>query len=395
MENTEKNDNPNKNFELPDEFEKIISDICSDITTSFPEMETNVKSLYIEENNELKLDSVRIFNHCKEVLPERFFDILYQKEDIFLKDSQENVEFLPNIDFKVIWNLPDVSDNSKAVLWKYLQLLLFCITGKIDKESNFGDAAKIFEAINEKDFKDKLEETMENIHDMFNSETDASNNERSMPNFENLPKPDDLHSHLSSMLNGKIGQLATEIAEEAAKDFQNDISGSDANMDDVLKNVMKNPTKIMNLVKSVGSKLDSKIKSGEVKESELMEEAKDLMDKMKSVPGMENMEKMFGKMMPGMGGKKGKFNMGAFQNEMNKNMKHAKTKERILRKIEEKNKQRMVEEALKAAMTVTKEQQELTEENLNNLIKEIEDEEVKEKSNVQNKKKKKKKKQKK
>ena len=52
----------------------------------------------------------------------------------------------------------------------------------------------------------------------------------------------------------------------------------------------------MNLVKKVGSKLDNKIKSGAIKESELLEEASDLVNKMKNMPGMNNLESMFAKM---------------------------------------------------------------------------------------------------
>ena len=48
--------------------------------------------------------------------------------------------------------------------------------------------------------------------------------------------------------------------------------------------MFKNPEKLMNLVSNVGSKLDSKIKSGKIKESELMEEAAEMMDKMKNMP---------------------------------------------------------------------------------------------------------------
>ena len=46
------------------------------------------------------------------------------------------------------------------------------------------------------------------------------------------------------------------------------------------KKLFKNPGKLMNLVKSVGNKLDTKIKSGDIKESELMREASDIMEKM-------------------------------------------------------------------------------------------------------------------
>ena len=60
----------------------------------------------------------------------------------------------------------------------------------------------------------------------------------------------------------------------------------------------------MGLVKKVGSKLDTKLKSGQIDEKELMSEASELMRKMKDMPGMGNMEEMLKKMnIPGLGGK--------------------------------------------------------------------------------------------
>ena len=55
----------------------------------------------------------------------------------------------------------------------------------------------------------------------------------------------------------------------------------------------------MNMVKNVGSKLDQKLKSGEIKESELMKEANDLMEKMKNISDVDvskrdNIDDMFG-----------------------------------------------------------------------------------------------------
>ena len=66
------------------------------------------------------------------------------------------------------------------------------------------------------------------------------------------------------------------------------------------------------LIKKIGNKIDEKIKSGDIKESELMMEATDLMNKMKEMPGMGNMNEMLNKMAGGMGGKGSKFNMNAF-----------------------------------------------------------------------------------
>jgi len=106
------------------------------------------------------------------------------------------------------------------------------------------------------------------------------------------------------------------------------------------KNYSKIPGKLINMVKKVGSKLDSKLKSGEIKESELMEEASELMEKMKNMPGMKNMDKILGKMGLPTGGKNSKVSMGAFQAQMRNNIGKAKQKERMLRKLEERKKER-------------------------------------------------------
>ena len=105
-------------------------------------------------------------------------------------------------------------------------------------------------------------------------------------------------------------------------------------MKDVVQNLVKNPTKLMGLVKTVGDKLDSRIKSGELKESELMSEATDIMNKMKNMPGMDNIQSMLSKM--GLGGALGggKVNTAAMEANLNQKLKLAKTKERIRAKAE-------------------------------------------------------------
>jgi hypothetical protein len=103
---------------------------------------------------------------------------------------------------------------------------------------------------------------------------------------------------------------------------------------DVFQKLFKNPAKMMNMVKNIGSKIDDKIKSGELKESELMQEGMELLEKMKNMPGMGDMQQMFAQMgIPGLG-KGAKLNMGAMEANLNKNMKNAKMKERIRAKAE-------------------------------------------------------------
>jgi len=374
---------------VPEEFKNVINDFVTDISNTFPETQEKIKNLY--HNDELLIDY--IFAHTVKTYPSHFFNIMYQNDSLFEK-TEENptLYLLPNIDFIELWNLPDVSDTTKSTIWKYLQIVLFSTVESIKDKQEFGDTAKIFEAINEDDFKEKLKDTMSGIHEMFgNMESDSSGNID--PN--NLPNADDIHNHLSGMLEGKIGQLASEIAEEAAKDFSEtgEIDG-DMDTDEMLKKLMKNPTKIMGLMQKVGSKLDDKIKSGEIKESELMQEASEILNKMKDMPGMGNIEKMMKKMnIPGMGGK-GKMNLGAMSSKLNQNMKQAQTKERLQNKLKQRQQEKLMKEAMESAIRVsnekTQEQQRKAEEELFQLLNAEQNTEKTNANNVKKKKKKKK-----
>ena len=312
------------------DFVKVMGEFLNNLLDVFPEVTSDIEECKKKTNNELE-------EYCKNVYPERFFDILYQNDEIF-SDNNVNTVFLPNIEFKNLWNLEGVSDNTKSTIWKYLQLIMFSIITDIDSESSFGDTAKLFEAINEDSFKEKLEETLGNIQNAFNDESGEQK-----INEEDIPNSDDLHNHIQGMLNGKIGQLANEIAEETAKELDINMENAES-ANDVFSKIIKNPKKLMGLVKSIGTKLEDKIKSGELKESELMSEASEMMKNMKNMPGMENISQMMSSMgIPGVG-KKTKLNMGAMQSKLDENIRMAKTKERLREKIEIRKKERSLQE---------------------------------------------------
>tara|TARA_B100001093_G_C26789615_1_gene998379 strand:- start:107 stop:1282 length:1176 start_codon:yes stop_codon:yes gene_type:complete len=302
------------------EFRKVINDLISDILTTFPELKDRInQDLVMNDDEALE----RVYEHCKKVFPERFFDILYQNEDIFKNET--NTVFLPDLDFKVLMNDEGISDNTKDTIWKYLQLILLSVIKDVSAGESFGDTAKLFEAIDEGELKEKLKETVDKMHEMFDNVPVGEDGEKI--NLDNLPNPEDIHSHVSGMMDGKLGCLAREIAEETARDLNMDMEGAE-NVGDVFKNLFKNPGKLMDLVKNVGGKLDEKIKSGEINESELLEEAAEIVQKMKDIPGMGDIKDLLGKM--GMsGGKNSKVNMGAFKAHMDKQMRIAKMKERM------------------------------------------------------------------
>ena len=348
---TENNDSENEKFS------KIIIDFTKDILNTFPEfaddLDEHLTNIITYTDDEELSSTNYLFQYCKSVYPEKFFDILYQNKELFEKN--EPLYLLPGIDFNYIW-ASDISDKTRETIWKYLQLLLFTLVSDINDEKSFGDTAKLFEAINNDEFKTKLEDTIKDMHNIFNS-SDASGNEGM-----NIPNADEMHEHITGMLDGKLGRLAREIAEETAGELDLDLS-EDSNINDVYEKLFKNPSKLMGLVKNVGSKLDTKLKSGDIKESELMAEATELMKKMKDMPGMGNMQEMLGKMGLGgdgmniqemmkgmkgysskaMKGKAGQMNMNNFSAMMEKNMNESKRREQILESLEKKKREKEAE----------------------------------------------------
>lgn len=354
---------------VPDEFAKVIKDFVGDLKTTFPEYESLIGKWWKDkstfnyiENEEERTKAIEaaettstklVFTFCQKKLPPRFFDILYKNEDIFKEEYEGDTEFLPHIHFKNLWQF-EISQTTRDTIWKYLQLILFSIVGSLNNKEAFGDSAKLFEAINQDEFKNKLEETLEqmqSIFDMsgnFGENVEGSENNGGAFNMEDMPNANDIHNHITGMLDGKLGQLAKEIAEETAEDLNMDMENV-TDMKDVFQKLVKNPAKLMGLVKSVGDKLDSKIKSGDIKESELIAEATEMMNKMKNMPGMGNIQTMLNKMgMGNLSGLGGKVNTGAMESELNKRMKTAKMKERMKAKAEANLKSKIESEVMRA-----------------------------------------------
>lgn len=177
----------NREKEIPAEFTKVIRDFVDDIKITFPEYAPIINKWwkdvsnfdYIEEED-ARLKAIDrsektsigiLFSFCQKKYPLRFFEILYQNDDIFKEDTTIDTEFLPHIHFKDLWQF-DITDKTRETIWKYLQLILFSIINTIDNKDAFGDSAKIFEAINEGEFKNKLEETLSKMQEIFNNNDD-------------------------------------------------------------------------------------------------------------------------------------------------------------------------------------------------------------------------------
>ena len=379
---------------VPAKFQTIIRDFATDLTTTFPEYSILWKKWTAEEQNPREV--AKLFKYCTEVYPERFFDILYQNDDMFKEDSEVNTRFLPAVEFRLLYNCPDITDTTRSAIWKYLQLILMNVLNSVRDKSAFGEAADIFEGVNEEVLQEKLNKTMEDIGDFFhnlgkteeatentteNTTNDTTNENTSNPApnmedfmknfadmgdstgkmpgmdniremFENMkqqdgsggemPNANDLHEHLKGLFDGKIGSLAKELAEEISHDvehlFEDEGKGQKPNdirsTGDLINKIIKNPKKIMSLMQTISGKLQAKMKSGEISEEEIMREAGDLMGKMKGMKGMGAMNDMFKNLAKGMGaGAGGKGGLNI--GALQRMQKQMAAKERMRAKMEE------------------------------------------------------------
>lgn len=313
-----------------DTFKTIIHDFTLDLSTTFPEFSHFWAKWTTATDEEYKT----LYDYCLTVFPERFFDIMYQNADIFDLKNDTNVTFLPDVNFKVLYNCEGLSENTKKTIWKYLQLLLFNVIGSIDDKSKFGDAASIFDGIDENMLQDKLKETMEGLGDFFKGmggvDKQNADGEKSFDANTDMPDLESVNEHLKGIFDGKIGKLAKELAEEISGDFTElvgDTTDESATTQDVMKNLMKNPKKMMGLVKKVGDRLTQKMDSGEISKDEIMKEAGDIMAKMKEMGGgAEKLNDLF-KQFAGKG-------MRMDTNAMDRMTKQEAMKERMRKKME-------------------------------------------------------------
>jgi hypothetical protein len=341
---------------IPENFKSIIVDFTNDLSITFPEYAYLWDRWKTGDENVYK----ELFEHCLTSFPERFFDILYQNVEIFEPTNETNTVFLPNIDFKLLYNCQGVSENTKKTIWKYLQLLLFTVVGSVKDKSIFGDTANMFDGIDENDLQEKLKDTMEGITNFFENmgvDLDAENKEATDGDSEEqkhefkfdpkdgMPNIEELHEHLRGLFDGKIGTLAKELAEEISGEFSNilgeDFATNGENTEhttqDVLKKMMKNPKKMMDLVKTVGDKLKNKMDSGEISKDEIMKEATDILAKMKQMGGGSELNEMLKKFAGGMGGM-GK-NMRINTSALNQMTKKEEMRQRMRSKLETKRQQ--------------------------------------------------------
>jgi len=320
----------------------IVIDFTNDLTKVFPEYAFMWERWLTADDVEYE----RLQQHFLAVFPERFFDIINSNNEIFSETSDANTMFLPDVDFKLLFNCEGVSENTKTSMWKYLQLLLFTVMGSVKDTSNFGDTLNMFESMDENDLHSKMKETMDGLGQFFeraeqNEQEETAEDDDSPRPFK-LPKPEVLHEHMKTLMEGKLGKLAKELTEEFTEDLKDVFDENDPNnksIKDIMAQIMKDPKKIMSIMKKITDRLQNKMKSGDISQDELMKEVSGIVEKFKAMGGGEDIMKHFAK---------GPF-AKMFQNMAGNAQtisKHSAMKERLRKKMEEKQKRAAITAAI-------------------------------------------------
>jgi hypothetical protein len=337
----------------------IVIDFTTDLSKVFPEYAFMWERWLTADDAEYE----KLNQHFIAVFPDKFFDIMNSNSEIFNANSESNTMFLPDVDFKLLFNCQGVSENTKTAMWKYLQLILFTVVGSIKDASHFGDAMNLLESMDETDLQSKMQETINGLGDFFkgfsnesdsdsqrnNESNNESSNSRESETCESdesssssssapfkLPKPEVLREHMKTLMDGKLGKLAKELTEEFTEDLKDVFSENDSSksIKDLMAQIMKDPKKLMTIMKKITDKLQTKMKNGDISQDELMKEVSGLVEKFKEMGGGDDIMKTFtsgpfAKMFKGMAGQ-------ASGQQMPGGSKHSAMKERLRRKMEEK-----------------------------------------------------------
>jgi len=128
------------------------------------------------------------------------------------------------------------------------------------------------------------------------SESASASAEAAQPDLSGMPE---LPAMFDGLLSGKLGELAKEIAGETSAHLASDLMQDADDLSspkDMLQHLLSRPDKMMNIMKNVTSKLDQKMKEGDVDHAALASEAANILGKINTMPGMDNLQKMMQQM---------------------------------------------------------------------------------------------------
>ena len=190
--------------------------------------------------------------------------------------SSQRIFILKNLDFKILFESEDLSDESREKMWEYIQTLFVLGESIISDSERIKKLVKNFKRLREpvdgEDNAEAQEAKEENEPDqedeqILNMLKNLSERNQNTPLDENMFK------------DGMIGKLAQELSEELDIEKMGLNINEDSNVDSIFSNLLSgdNPMKFMNLIQTVGQKIQTKMDENGLDQEQLVNEATSMM----------------------------------------------------------------------------------------------------------------------
>lgn len=259
------NTDPKTNIEY---FNEQMGNFVKDFMkiNEFPELHDTLNEYYGELLQDERCNNDRYVKRYMDKMGNYRTQISQKDNSMF----QEQVRVFKNVDFSQVWNSDKLSESNREKIWEYLQILYVIgetILNDSDRIKNLVESFQKFTAGEEPNFEEGKGTEQDEMLAMLRNLSENRNNE---PLNEEL------------LENGLIGNLAKELAGELSLDqLEMDMENVE-NVEDVFKNIMSgdNPMKFMNLLQTVGKKIQDKVDSSELDQEKLVEEATSMMSQM-------------------------------------------------------------------------------------------------------------------
>ena len=251
-------------------FNEQFSHFVKNIIEVFPELRDSLFEYYEELLGDKLCGNDKYVKRFSSKMKEH--KELIVRRDTTLFDN--SICIFKNVDFSPIWKSSELSDTNRDKIWEYLQTL-YVISETIISDSN------------------RIQKLVESFQNFKNGEEAPEGDIESQEMLEmlrglsetNKDKVQEIDETLFE--NGLIGNLAKELSEELSEQNLDMDMENVTNVDDIFKNIMSgdNPMKFMNLLQTVGQKIQNKVDTNELDGEKLVEEATQMMSQMGGLGG--------------------------------------------------------------------------------------------------------------
>ena len=261
------------NIEYFNEYMKMF---VSEIRTIFPEFNEIIDDYYKEL---LESDTCNDDKYVKRFMRKlKDFKVQISNKDASMFNGELCV--LKNVDFEKIYASDILTDNNKEKIWEYLQTLYVLGESIISDSERVKNLVKNFQRLQNNDLDNVPESELETdedreLLDMLKNISEQNRNTNSEPLSPEMFE------------NGVIGKLAQELSEEINVESLGLNIDENTSADQMFSNLISgdNPMKFMNLLQTVGKKIQDKVSAEGIDQSQLINEATQMMSSLQGGGG--------------------------------------------------------------------------------------------------------------